>query len=176
MLLSRIYTLSSLERVLAKCGCVDANRMGYRTVALSNGESKRQFAKELGAHEYIDTSKADANKELKAMGGAALIVATAPNPQIIGPLTGGLQAGGHLLVLAPCGKIEVDTADLILKGIAVSGYPSGHALDSEEAIAFTKLHGVKCMVERFPLKDAQKAYEHMMSGKARFRSVLVMSD
>jgi D-arabinose 1-dehydrogenase-like Zn-dependent alcohol dehydrogenase len=35
---------------------------------------------------------------------------------------------------------------------------------------------VKCMVERFPLKDAQKAYEHMMSGKARFRSVLVMGD
>jgi D-arabinose 1-dehydrogenase-like Zn-dependent alcohol dehydrogenase len=114
------------------------------------------------------------NQQLQKMGGAALIVATAPNPSAIGPLTGGLQAGGHLLVLSPCGNIEVNTIDLILKAISVAGYPSGHALDSEEAIAFTKLHDIKCLVEPFPLKDAQKAYDHMMSGKVRFRSVLVM--
>lgn len=54
------------------------------------------------------------------------------------------------------------------------GYPSGHALDSEEAIAFTKLHDVHCMVEKFPFKDVQKAFDHMVDGKARFRSVLVM--
>src|SRR5271169_2469451 len=99
------------------------------------------------------------------MGGAALIVATAPNPKAIGPLVGGLQAGGHLLVLSPCGDIEVDTIHLISYGTSVAGYPSGHALDCEEAIAFTKLHDMKCLVEPFPLKDAQKAFDHMMSGE-----------
>jgi D-arabinose 1-dehydrogenase-like Zn-dependent alcohol dehydrogenase len=143
-------------------------------VALSNGTSKRDFATQLGAHHYIDTSKGDVNEQLQKLGGAALIVATAPNPSAIGPLTGGLQAGGHLLVLSPCGNIEVNTYHLILKATSVAGYPSGHALDSEEAIAFTKLHDIKCLVEPFPLKDAQKAYEHMLSGKVRFRSVLVM--
>jgi D-arabinose 1-dehydrogenase-like Zn-dependent alcohol dehydrogenase len=108
------------------------------------------------------------------MGGAALIVATAPNPKAVGPLTGGLQVGGHLLVLSPCGVIEVDTGHLIMKAASVAGYPSGHALDSEEAIAFSKLHDIKCLVEPFKLDEAEKAYEHMMSGKARFRAVLVM--
>lgn len=143
-------------------------------VALSSGDDKKDFAAQLGAHEYINTSKGDVNAQLQAMGGAALIVATAPSPKAIGPLTGGLQVGGHLLVLSPCGLIEVDTAHLIMKAASVAGYPSGHALDSEEAIAFTKLHGIKCLVEPFPLSDVEKAYEHMMSGKVRFRSVLVM--
>jgi D-arabinose 1-dehydrogenase-like Zn-dependent alcohol dehydrogenase len=153
---------------------LDANKMGYRTVALSSGDDKRQFAKELGAHEYINTSKGDTNEQLQAMGGAAMIVCTAPNPKVIGPLVGGLQPGGHLLVLSPCGIIEVNTIPLIMYGASVAGYPSGHALDAEEAIAFTKLHDMKCLVEPFPLKDVQKAYDHMMSGKVRFRSVLVM--
>jgi len=151
-----------------------ARAMGYRVVALSSGSKKRDFAHKLGAHEYIDTSTDDACAKLQEMGGAALIVATAPNPKAIGPLTGGLEAGGRLLVLAPCGGIEVNSVDLITKAAGVVGFPSGHALDSEEAIAFTKLHGIKCMVEKFSLDDVQKAFDHMMSGEVRFRSVLVM--
>ncbi|TAQ88866.1 hypothetical protein B7494_g2800 [Chlorociboria aeruginascens] len=151
-----------------------ANMMGFRVVALSSGDKKRDFAKRLGAHEYIDTSKDDPSAKLMEMGGAALIVCTAPNPKAIGPLTGGLDVGGKLLILSPCGDIEVNTLHLIMKNASVVGYPSGHALDSEEAIAFTKLHGINCMVEKFTLKDVQKAYDHMVAGDVRFRSVLVM--
>lgn len=151
-----------------------ANKMGYQVAALSSGDKKRDFAKKLGAHEYIDASKDDPCKKLMELGGAALIVCTAPNPKAISPLTGGLAPGGKLLVLSPCGPIEINSADLISKMASVAGFPSGHALDSEEAIAFTKLHGIKCMVEKFPLKEVQKAFDHMMSGDVRFRSVLVM--
>lgn len=151
-----------------------ANKMGYRVAAISSGSSKKEFAGQLGAHTYIDASKEDVCAKLQELGGAALIVATAPNAKAIGPLTGGLEAGGKLLVLSPCGEIPVNTLHLIMKATGVVGYPSGHALDSEEAIAFTKLHGIKCMVEKYPLKDVQKAYEAMTSGKVRFRSVLVM--
>lgn len=108
------------------------------------------------------------------LGGANLVVCTAPNPKAISPLTGGLEPGGRLLILAPCGPVEINSVDLVVKAAAVHGFPSGHALDSEEAIAFTKLHGIHCMVEKFPLKDVQKAFDHMMSGEVRFRSVLVM--
>lgn len=151
-----------------------AAKMGYRVVALSSGSAKKEFAQQLGAHDYINSSKDDTCAKLMELGGAALIVATALNLKAIGTLTGGLEPGGKLLVLSPCGGIEVNSVDLIMKAASVVGFPSGHALDSEEAIAFTKLHGIKCMVEEFPLKDVQKAYDHMMSGKVRFRSVIVM--
>lgn len=143
-------------------------------MAISGGDKKRDFAHQLGAHVYIDTSKEDAVKKLRELGGAALIVCTAPNPKSISPLTGGLGAGGKLLILAPCGGVEINSVDLIMKMASVCGFPSGHALDSEEAIEFTKLQGVKCLVEKFPLGDVQKAFDHMLSGDVRFRSVLVM--
>lgn len=151
-----------------------AHKMGYRVAALSSGSKKKDFALKLGADEYIDTSSQDACEALQKLGGAACIVATAPNPDAIGPLTGGLQAEGTLLVLAPCGDIKVNTIHLITKGTKVAGWPSGHALDCEEAIAFTQNKGVKCMVEKFKLEDAQKAFDHMLSGDVRFRAVLVM--
>lgn len=151
-----------------------ANKMGYKVIALSNGDKKRDFATKLGAHEYIDTTKNDPCEKLLEIGGASLIVCTAPNPNSIGPLTGGLVPGGKVLVLAPCGEIRVNTNHLVIRAATVCGFPSGHALDCEEAIAFTKLHGIKCMVERFPLEEAQKAFDHMLSGDVRFRCVLIM--
>ncbi|KAI1361438.1 alcohol dehydrogenase [Xylaria arbuscula] len=151
-----------------------ANKMGYRVMAISSGGEKETFARQLGAHEYIDTSKDDPIKKLQELGGAAMIVSTAPNPKAISPLINGIQAGGKLLVLAPIGPVEFDTATMVIKGISVAGWPAGHALDSEEAILFSQTHGVKCLIEKFKLEDAAKAMEHCATGKARFRAVLVM--
>jgi D-arabinose 1-dehydrogenase-like Zn-dependent alcohol dehydrogenase len=153
-----------------------ANKMGYRVAAISSGSDKKDFAIQLGAHEYIDTSKDDPVKALQALGGGALIVSTAPNPNVIGPLIGGLQAAGKLIVLAPVGPVAFDTGIMITKGISITGWPCGHALDSEEAIQFAQTHGVKCMIEKFPLSDVVNAMQHTHSGKVRFRGVLTMTE
>jgi D-arabinose 1-dehydrogenase-like Zn-dependent alcohol dehydrogenase len=86
----------------------------------------------------------------------------------------GLGPQGKLLALAPVGNVDFNTAFLIRKGASVHGWSSGHALDSEESIEFAKNHGVKCLVEKFRLDDAPKAFEAMLAGKLRFRGVLVM--
>ncbi|KAH7555605.1 hypothetical protein BM1_07228 [Bipolaris maydis] len=151
-----------------------SRKMGYRTVALSSSSDKKDFAFQLGATDYIDTSKESAAEGLQKMGGASLIVVTAPNPQIIGPLVNGLGPLGKMLVLAPVGDVPINTVSLVLGGRSVHGWPSGHALDSEEAIDFAERQGVKCMIEKFPFDKAEDAVKHMESGKVRFRSVIVM--
>ena len=151
-----------------------ANRMGFNVVAISSGNSKRDFAKQLGAHQYIDTSVEDPIKALNTLGGAALIVATAPEAKVITPLVHGLRSQGKLLVLAPVGNVEFDTTALLRRGLSIHSWPSGTILDAEETLAFSKLHKVKCMVEMFPLKDVNKAMDQMLSGAVRFRSVLIM--
>ncbi|KPM46012.1 hypothetical protein AK830_g440 [Neonectria ditissima] len=151
-----------------------ASRMGFRVVALSSGAVKRDFAMQLGAHRYVDTSVEDPVEALAGLGGAALIVATAPNAKAIAPLVKGLRSLGKLLVLAPVGGIEFDTTVMTRRGASVHTWPSGNILDAEETLEFAKLHGVKCLVEKFPLKDAEKAMARMLSGHVRFRSVLVM--
>ncbi|KAK3395358.1 chaperonin 10-like protein [Sordaria brevicollis] len=153
-----------------------AKAMGHRVVAVSRGEEKREFAiNELGAHEYVaaDTPE-DAARRLSEMGGAALIVSTAPTAKAFKGLEYGLRTGGKLLLLACAGPVEIDTTVLVLKQLSVHGWPSGTPLDAEEAIQFAKLHGIKCFVEKFKLEDADEAFELMKAGRPKYRNVLVM--
>jgi D-arabinose 1-dehydrogenase-like Zn-dependent alcohol dehydrogenase len=151
-----------------------ATRMGYRVVVLSRGEGKREFAKSLGAEGYVDAAKEDVGKVLQGMGGASMIVSTAPNAEAIKPLVYGLGLQGVLLLLAVSGPVEIDTTPMITYGLRVTSWPSGNALDCEEAIAFAEEKGVKCKVERFPLDKANEAFTKMMTNEVRFRSVIVM--
>lgn len=159
---------------LGHLGVQYANKMGYTVVALSSGSDKKDFAMKLGAHHYIDTSKEDVVGALQKLGGADMIVATAPNPKSIGPLAAGCAPQGKLVVLAPVGPIEVDSSLLVVQGVSVHGWPAGDALACEDAVAFAQTHGVECMIEKFPLKNFQEAFDHMRSGKVRFRAVLTM--
>ncbi|KAJ5112756.1 hypothetical protein N7532_000801 [Penicillium argentinense] len=151
-----------------------ANRFGFRVVAISRDAQKEKFVRELGAHKYIDSSKEDPAEALQKIGGAALVVATAPNPKVIAPLMKGLGPLGKLLLLATAGEVPFDSMTMITKGLSVHGWPSGHALDSEETIQFTELEGVKCLVETFPLEKANEAFEAMVRGTVRFRAVITM--
>ncbi|KAH8594534.1 alcohol dehydrogenase GroES-like domain-containing protein [Bisporella sp. PMI_857] len=151
-----------------------AHKMGFRVAVASGSKSKESLAKELGADHYIDESKVNATEILQSLGGAACALATAPNPDIIGKLVAGLQPRGKLVVLAPVGNINVDTIALIAGGLQVSGWPSGSATDSEEAIEFAEKKNVTCIIEKFPLAKAHQALGHTLSGKARFRSVIVV--
>ena len=116
-----------------------ADKMGYKVVAISSSASKEEFARDLGAHGYIDGSKEDIGQALQKMGGAACVICTAPNAKIIPGLISGLAPLGKLLILAVAGPVEINLASLIHDGLSIVGWPSGHALDSEEAIEYVPL-------------------------------------
>ncbi|KAI9709486.1 MAG: hypothetical protein M1820_003246 [Bogoriella megaspora] len=149
-----------------------ARKLGYRTVALSTSNSKRDFAAQLGANDYVDGSKEDTVETLTKLGGASLIVATAPHPETIQPLVNGLGPNGKLLILAPLPEIQVSPLGLIPKGRSVHGWPSGTPHDCEDALEFANLQDVKCLVEPYPFAKAQQAFDDMLAGKPRFRAVL----
>ena len=69
-------------------------------MALSRDDTKRDFATKLGANDYIDGSKEEHGEALQKMGGAALIVVTAPSPSGVASLINGLAPRGKLLILA----------------------------------------------------------------------------
>ncbi|KAK8095672.1 alcohol dehydrogenase [Apiospora kogelbergensis] len=149
-----------------------ANRFGYRVVAISRDGSKEAFARKLGAHEYVDASKGDVGAQLQKLGGARLVVATAPTADGMGSLMAGLGLLGKLLVLSVPGDITINTGAMLGKGLSVQSWPGGHCRDSEETIAFTELHGVECIVDTYPLDKAQEAYDAMLAGKIRGRAVI----
>lgn len=135
-----------------------AAKMGYRVVAISRDGSKEKFARELGAHDYVDCSQGDAGAQLQKLGGAKLVIATAPAADIMAPLLKGLGILGKLLFLSVPGDIPISTAQMLRYGLSVQVWPCGHATDSEETIAFADLQKIDCMIEKFPLDKANDAF------------------
>jgi len=147
--------------------------MGFRTVAVSSGADKAQLARELGAHEYVDTKGGDAGEALRKLGGADLVLATAPHAAAIAGTLGGLKPRGKLLVVAAPRDPVALAIPPLLSGKSIAGWPSGSSIDSEDTMAFSALVGVRPRVETFKLDQAEDAFVKMMENKVRFRAVLV---
>jgi D-arabinose 1-dehydrogenase-like Zn-dependent alcohol dehydrogenase len=149
-----------------------AARMGFRTIALSHGAGKRELAQQLGAHEYVDTSAVAAAEGLQKLGGADLVLATAPDSEAIASTVNGLKPRGKLLIVAASFKPLNVSALTLLSGKSIAGWPSGSAFDSEETLAFSALTGVRPRIELFKLEQAEQAFAKMMENRVRFRAVL----
>lgn len=152
---------------LGHLGIQFANKMGFKTVAISRGPEKKDFAEKLGAHVYIDSNAEDPAEALQKLGGAKVIAAVAPSGEAMEQLVGGLAVNGQLLTLAVADKLEVPIMTLIQKRASVRGWPSGSAADSEDTVKFAQTAGVECMVEEYPLDKVNEAFGAMMEGKAR---------
>ena len=158
---------------LGHLGVQYARQMGFETVAINRGSDKEPLARQLGAHHYIDAIAQDAVTELQKLGGARVILATAPNAQAISALIDGLSPSGTLLVpAAPAEPLTISVMSLISGRRSVAGWYSGTAKDSQETLAFSVLSAVHPMIEPYPLGRVAEAYEQMTSGRVRFRVVL----
>jgi D-arabinose 1-dehydrogenase-like Zn-dependent alcohol dehydrogenase len=157
---------------LGHLGIQYAARMGFLTIAISSGADKEELARKLGAHEYVDTKKITAAEGLQKLGGADLVLATAPHADAIASTVGGLKPRGRLLVVAaPFEPLKVSALPL-LSGKTIAGWPSGSAIDSEETMAFSVLTNVVPRTEVFKLEQAEQAFAKVMENRIRFRAVL----
>ncbi|KAG6363830.1 hypothetical protein INS49_008933 [Diaporthe citri] len=147
-----------------------ASRTGYRVVAISRGSDKEKFARQLGAHEYIDAGKEDPGQAIQRLGRASLAMATAPTADSITPLLSGLGILGKLLVLSVPGDLTVNTGVMLKYAVSVQCWPCGHAYDSEDTIAFTEQQRINCMIEKFPLVKANDAFTvERVDGKGKIQ-------
>jgi len=152
-----------------------SRQMGFRTVAIGRGKDKEPLARKLGAHHYIDTDAGDGAAQLQKLGGARVILATAPSGKAISGLVEGLGPGGKLVVpAAPPDPLTVNAASMIFGRRSIDGAYSGTARDSQDTLEFSALTDVHPMIEKYPLSRVAEAYEQMHSGKVRFRVVLIM--
>src|SRR6201984_2033209 len=161
---------------LGHLGLQYARGMGFKTVALGRGKEQESRAKKLGARDTVDSNVVDTVAELQKLGGARVILATAPSAKAISAVVDGLGVNGNLLVpAAPGDPLSVSVMPLIMGRRSISGWYSGTARDSQDTLEFSALTGVHPMIEKYPLSRVAEAYDQMHSGKARFRVVLTMN-
>src|SRR5688500_17213338 len=160
---------------LGHLGVQYARQMGFETVAINRGNDKETLARQLGAHHYIDATATDVVAELQKLGGARVILATAPSAQAISPLVDGLSPNGLLLVpAAPPEPLTINVFSLIMRRSSVAGWYSGMARDSQDTLEFSALTGVHPMIEKYSRDRVAEAYDQMHSGRVRFRVVLTL--
>ncbi len=160
---------------LGHLGIQFAKKFGYQVAAISRGHDNTALARKLGADFYIDIAATDAAAELQKLGGARVILATAPSGKSMSALVGGLGANGTLLVVGvSADPIEVPPLGLIAGKKRIQGWMAGTPTDSEDTLRFAEMTGVHPMIEKYPLEKAAEGYARMLSGKAEFRVVLTM--
>jgi len=160
---------------LGHLGIQFASKFGYRVAAVGRGSETGDLAKKLGANIYIDSTASNAAKALQKLGGARVILATAPSSKAMSELIDGLGPNGKLLVVgADFSPIEETPLQLITGSRTIQGWATGSPADEEDTLRFAELSGVRPMIETYPLEKAAEAYTRMLSGKAQFRVVLTM--
>jgi D-arabinose 1-dehydrogenase-like Zn-dependent alcohol dehydrogenase len=160
---------------LGHLGVQFASKCGYNVAAIGRGSDKAELAKKLGANVYIDSGSTKPAEALQKLGGARVILATAPNSKAISELIDGLGPNGNLVVIgASFDPIEVTPVQLIFGSRNIQGWASGTPTDTEDTLNFAQLTGVRPMIETYPLEKAGEGFARMLSGKAQFRVVLKM--
>jgi D-arabinose 1-dehydrogenase-like Zn-dependent alcohol dehydrogenase len=158
---------------LGHLGVQFAAKGGYHTIAIARGQDKAPLAKELGAHDYIDSTTQDVAAELQKHGGADVILSTLTDAASLAVAVNGLAPNGKLIILGvPEKAFELNVIPLIMGHRAVKGWPSGTGIDSQDTLEFSALQGIRPRAETYPLEPAPAAFDRMMSGKARFRVVI----
>jgi D-arabinose 1-dehydrogenase-like Zn-dependent alcohol dehydrogenase len=160
---------------LGHLGIQFANKFGYKVAAIGRGAEDAGLAKKLGASVYIDSQATNAAQALQKLGGAQVILGTAPSSKAMSGLFDGLAPNGKLVVIGVAfDPIEITPVQLISGSRSIQGWAAGTAADSEDTLRFAELSGVRPIIETYPLEKAGEAYARMLSGKAEFRVVLTM--
>jgi D-arabinose 1-dehydrogenase-like Zn-dependent alcohol dehydrogenase len=160
---------------LGHLGIQFANKFGYKVAAIGRGGENAALAKKLGANVYIDSKSTNAAEALQKLGGAQVVLATAPSSKAMSELFDGLGPNGKLMVIGVAfDPIEATPVQLVNGSRAIQGWASGTSADEEDTLRFAELTGVRPMIETYPLEKAAEGYERMLSGKAQFRVVLTM--
>ncbi|MFC7135722.1 alcohol dehydrogenase [Halobaculum litoreum] len=158
---------------LGHLGIQYARAAGFETVALSRSPDKEELAYELGADHFVNAAEADAAEALRELGGADVVLATAPSAPAIESVVDGLGTDGRVVVVGvPGEEVSVNAQSLVGVRGGVDGWASGNARDSQDTLEFSDLREITPEVETFALDEVHAAYDRMIENEARFRVVL----
>jgi D-arabinose 1-dehydrogenase-like Zn-dependent alcohol dehydrogenase len=121
---------------LGHLGIQFANKFGYKVAAIGRGPENAALAMKLGASVYIDSKATNAAEKLLKLGGAKVILATAPSSKAMSELIDGLAPNGKLVVLgATFDPIEVIPVRLLTGSQTIQGSAVGCESNRESPVS-----------------------------------------
>ncbi|MCA9143295.1 MAG: NAD(P)-dependent alcohol dehydrogenase [Planctomycetaceae bacterium] len=156
---------------LGHMGLKFAAAWGCHVTAFTS-DSKRQEALDMGAHDTINSREPEAIKA--AAGRFDLVLSTVNVPLDWNAVLSTLKPRGRLMmpgaVTEPLGLNLLP--DMMFKQLSVGSSPVGAPVVIRQMLAFAARHNIAPVNEHFPMSKVNDAFEHLRSGKARYRIVL----
>lgn len=148
-----------------------ADKWGCEVTAFSHSTAKADEAKKMGADYVIDTHSVDELAKVK--GKFDMIMTTANVPLNWQAYIEALAPKGRLHVVgAVLEPIPVPSIYLIGGQKGITGTATGSQWVVAKMLDFCALHNIEAVTENFPMSQINDAFEHLESGKARYRIVL----
>ncbi|MEV4490608.1 alcohol dehydrogenase catalytic domain-containing protein [Micromonospora coxensis] len=149
-----------------------AKACGHETVAITGSADKHEAARRLGA----DLVVAD-GEQLRAAGGADVVILTAPSHRAAAACLAGLRVQGRM-VLAGIDGVEpftippAMTYPFFSQGQRITGATHGGPHLLREALELVAAGRVTPWVETFPATRVAEAVDRVAKGEVRFRAVV----
>jgi len=158
---------------LGHLGLQIARAMGAEVIALTSSESKQEIARQLGAHHVLPAAGREYGKRLRELGGADVVVSATMDFQTIRDVMDGLLPQGTLVLASlAAGRLPIDPRTFILAQQRVMGTFLESRLQLQELLQLAVLHGIRPLVEKYPLEQAAEAQQRLRENKVQFRAVL----
>lgn len=158
---------------LGHLGLQIAKAMGAKVVALTSSESKQEIAARLGAHHVLLATGRDFGKRLRDLGGVDVAVSTTMDFQAMRDVMDGLLPQGTLVLAAlTAGRLPIDPRTFVLAQQRVMGSFLGSRVQLDELLQLAALHGIRPLVERYPLDQVNEVHQRLRENKVQFRAVL----
>ncbi|QYY35726.1 NAD(P)-dependent alcohol dehydrogenase [Ruficoccus sp. ZRK36] len=147
-----------------------AKGWGCEVTAFSSSEDKEAEARSMGAHHFVNSRQADAFKRLQGTLDMVLVTVNV-----------GLDWSAYLELLRPGGKLHFVGAappaefvpfQLIGGQRSIGGSPLGSPATVGDMLEFCARHDIAPVTEHYSMAQINDAFEHLSSGKARYRIVL----
>jgi uncharacterized zinc-type alcohol dehydrogenase-like protein len=156
---------------LGHLGIQFAKAFGAEVTAFSTSKDKEAEARELGAHNFVNTRDTGALK--KTAGSFDLLLSTVNADQDWQAYVAALRPKGTLCIVgASPSPMQIQGASLLNAEKAVAGSNTGSPHDLAEMLDVAARHGVKAVTERFAMAKANDAVARVKKNQVRYRAVL----
>jgi uncharacterized zinc-type alcohol dehydrogenase-like protein len=143
---------------------------GCEVTAFSTSPEKEPEARELGAHNFVNTR--DAGELEKLAGHFDMILVTVNVSLDWDAYIKALSPRGKLHIVGAAASVTATVFPMIIGQRSFGGSPLGSPANTISMLDFAARHGIEPVSEIFPMSKVNDALEKLRSGKPRYRIVL----
>lgn len=151
-----------------------ARALGCEVVALSGSEEKKEEALKLGAHHFVATKGTDKLEVPRKINHLLITTSKMPDWNQYASILAPMASIYPLTITDFETKLEVPFIWFLLSGWTIIGSTVPPKVVYVQMLEFAALHGVKPVIEKFPLnhEGVKDSLKKLDEGKMRYRGVL----